>query len=84
MARIFEGKDNDGRPKQEFVAKIAAMTDDEFVKKTENIIWLSAFASNNPRSDFHWQADACYEEAQRRGKPELYQKAYDQAERTIR
>lgn len=40
-------------------------------------IWLSAYADSNPRSDYHWQADACYDEARRRGKPELYQQAWD-------
>lgn len=45
-------------------------------------IWLSAYANNNPRSDYHWQADACYDEAARRGKPELYVQAYEKAKAT--
>ena len=74
----LEGKDNYGHPRQEFADKIAAMTDEAFINRAKHCIWLSAYANNNPRSDYHWHADACYE-AQRRGKPELYKKAYNQA-----
>lgn len=55
---------------------LATLTDDEFVDYAEKQIWLSAFASNNPRSKYHGQADACYDEAQRREKPWLYGRAY--------
>jgi hypothetical protein len=72
---MIQGKDNYGKPKQNFVDKIEAMSDEAFVDKAQQTIWLSAFANNNPRSDYHWQADACYDEAVRRGKPELYSKA---------
>lgn len=75
----LEGLDNRGEPRQKFADTLAAMTDAEFLKATENKIWLSAYASNNHRSDYHWQADACYDEAKRRGKPELYQSAFDRA-----
>jgi hypothetical protein len=76
------GKDNCGKPRQEFADKVAALDDDEFVNFAERKIWLSAFANNNPRSDYHWQADACYDEARRRGKSELYKQAYEQAVRS--
>lgn len=78
----LEGKDNYGKPRQTFADQIAALSDSAFVEAAEKKIWLSAYANNNPRSDYHWQADACYDEAQRRGKPELYKKAYDQAVRS--
>jgi hypothetical protein len=55
------------------------MDDDAFVKEAEHAIWLSAYASNNRRSDYHWQADACYAEAQRREKPHLYERAWKRA-----
>ena len=71
------GKDNYGNPRQSFADKIASLDDAAFVKEAQHRIWLSAYANNNPRSDYHWQADACYDEAQRRGKPELYKAAYD-------
>lgn len=72
-------KDNYGKPRQEFVDEIAAMSDGDFVARARQRIWLSAYASNNPRSDYHWQADACYSEAERRGRPELYELAFREA-----
>jgi hypothetical protein len=79
----LEGKDNRGNPRQNFANDIAELNDDEFVKKAETYIWLSAYANNNPRSDYHWQADACHDEAAARLKPELYRQAYDNAVRTL-
>lgn len=73
----IEGKDNYGNPNSDYVAKIAAMSDWELFEETKNKIWLSAYASNNPRSDYHWQADACYDECKNRGQHDLYQRAYD-------
>jgi hypothetical protein len=75
----YEGKDNYGKPKADFLGRIASLDDEKFVREAETVIWLSAFASNNSRSDYHWQADACYDEAKRRGKPELYNRAWKQA-----
>jgi hypothetical protein len=77
----IDGKDNSGRQRQEFADKIAALDDKAFFDLTEKKIWLSAYASNNPRSDFHWQADACYSEANRRGNPEIYKQAWEKAAR---
>ena len=67
------------RRKQGFANRIALMDDEEFVKIAEEYIWLSAYANNNPRSDYHWMCDAAYDEAKRRGKPELYDRAHKQA-----
>lgn len=78
---VLSGRDNFGKPRQEFADKIAALDDAAIFKEAEHRIWLSAYANNNPRSDYHWQADACYDEAQRRGKPDLYSKAWEQASR---
>jgi hypothetical protein len=75
----LEGRDNYGKPRQEFADEIAAVDDEPFVKRAERTIWLSAYADNNPRSDYHWQAAACYHEAERRGDPELYSRAYARA-----
>lgn len=58
------------------------LTDEEFVKKAEMQIWLSAFASNNPRAPAHAEADAAYDEARRRKSPWLYQRAYNKAYRS--
>ena len=56
-------------------AKIAAMTDDKPHRETRQKIWLSTYASNNPRSDYRWQIDVLYDEWVRRGKPEGYSAA---------
>jgi hypothetical protein len=74
--RTYVGDDNYGNPKSEFIQMLTTLSDDEFEKKTKDKIWLSAYANNNPRSDYHWQADACYDEAERRGKPQLYKRAW--------
>lgn len=55
------------------------LSDDDFVKKAEMQIWLSAFANNNPRAPAHKEADAAYDEAVRRNKKWLYQRAWNQA-----
>ena len=82
MTISIAGKDNYGNLRQDFADKIGAADDEAFVKIAEERIWLSAYAANNPRSDYHWQADACYDEARSRGKPELYNRAYDRARAT--
>lgn len=58
------------------------MTDEAFLEKAEQQIWLSAFANNNPRAPAHKEADNAYAEAQRRGKPWLYCKAWNAAYRS--
>jgi hypothetical protein len=59
--------------------KLAAMTDKELFKHCEEFIWLSAYASNNPHSDYHFLCDAGYEECARRGNVEIYSRAHKQA-----
>jgi hypothetical protein len=68
---------NDLDKKPAYVAKLEAMTDDELYKECKDKIWFSAYANNNPRSCFHWQCDATYDEAKRRGKVEIYSKAHE-------
>lgn len=80
MDRVqIDGKDNYGNPRQEYANVISHKNDTAFLKEAEKLIWLSAYANNNPRSDYHWQADLCYREAVRRGKPELYTQAWERA-----
>ena len=69
--------DNHGKPKSDYLQKIASMDDDALFEETKSKIWLSAYASNNPRSDYHWHVDACYDECQKRGKPKIYTRAYN-------
>lgn len=73
------GKDNYGKQRQEFADKLADLTDDEFLKVAQHYIWLSGYAFNNDRSDYHWMADACYDHAAINGKTELYEQAQDLA-----
>lgn len=75
----YVGNDNDGKPKSDYLAKVTAMDDEALGEAAEQIIWLSAYANNNPKSDFHWQADAIYDECQTRKKGEIYTDAYDRA-----
>lgn len=63
----------------EYVERIKAVTDEQLVDDTNRQVWLSAFASNNPRAPAHWKVDALYDEAARREKPWLYQRGWNQA-----
>lgn len=63
----------------EYWARLSAMTDDELSKETELKIWLSAYASNNRHSAYHWQADLCYDQFKARGNATGYQAAFDAA-----
>lgn len=78
-ALTIPGTDNHGKPRQDFADKIAAADEARFLELAERYIWLSAYANNNPRSDYHWMCDACGDEARRRGKPELYEQAWNRA-----
>ena len=60
---------------------IATLSDDDFVVKAAEMIWLSAFAENNPRSAYHPMCDMCHDEALRRGNANLYVMAFDKAKR---
>jgi hypothetical protein len=57
------GTDNYGKLRQDFADRLTAASDEEFLTIAEQCIWLSACASNNPRSDYHWQVDTCLEES---------------------
>ena len=59
--------DNYGKPKSDYIDGLASMSDDDLRKACNKMIWLSAYANNNPRSDFHWKCDACYAECDKRG-----------------
>jgi hypothetical protein len=77
--REYIGNDNHGQPKQKYLNEISKMTDEKLHDETRHKIWLSAFATNNPKSDYHWMVDALYDEwCDNRLKPEGYKKAYDE------
>lgn len=75
----LHGKDNYGKPKQEYADRLATLTDEKLEKEMEDRIWLSAYANNNPTSDYHWMCDATYAEGQRRDRTELYNRAWKKA-----
>jgi len=77
MNKKHTGLDNYKKSKSIYLEKIKNKTDDELYKECESKIWLSAYANNNPRSDYHWQVDACYDECQNRNKSEIYTRAYE-------
>ncbi len=79
----YKGNDNYRKPKIEYLKKLVKMTDEQLLKECESKIWLSAYANNNPRSDYHWHADACYDECKNRDKPDIYKRAYKKIERSI-
>lgn len=80
----YSGKDNYGKPKSEYIERIAAMDHDALFEETKQKIWLSAYAGNNPRSDYHWHVDVVYDEWTHRGDTDQYSKAYKAVERQIR
>lgn len=77
--QVLEGLDNDKKPRQAYADRLSAMTEIELFKETEQAIWLSAYANNNPRSDYHWHASACWGEAERRdpGERRIYKRAFE-------
>lgn len=76
IRQTYTGVDNYKTPKIEYLKKIVSMTDDKLLKECKDKIWLSAYANNNPRSDYHWHVDACYDECTRRNRKDIYEKAY--------
>ena len=65
--------------KPEWRTKLQTMTDDELLRHCEKFIWLSAYANNNPRSDYHFLCDAGYVECVRRNRRDSYDEAYKEA-----
>lgn len=74
----YEGNDNYKRPKTDYLRKLVVMTNEQLRKECDSLIWLSAYANNNPRSDYHFKCDACYDECERRKRPDIYKKSYDE------
>lgn len=73
----YEGNDNYGRPKSEYLAKLAAMDDEALESETYQMIYHSARCNNNPRADWHWMVDACYDECEKR-PGDIYKRAFDE------
>lgn len=79
----YDGFDNYGKPKQDYLDRLAGIDDKELERECDKYIWLSAYASNNPHSDFHWMCDACYDETVKRGKVEIYKSAHSNLVRSL-
>jgi hypothetical protein len=78
IAERFSGLDNDRKPKLEYIVKIQEMNDEKLFEEMKHKIWLSAYAGNNPRSDYHWHVDALYGEGKRRyGNDDVYKRAWE-------
>jgi hypothetical protein len=75
--------DNYGKPRAIYINGLRQMDDAALEKECERKIWLSSYATNNPRSDYHWQCDACYAECDRRGSVAIYERAYKAVERQV-
>lgn len=73
--------DNAAIKQDKFCADLETLDDVVLKERTKQLIWLSAYAYNNPRSKYHWQVDACHDEAARRRRPEIYVEAYDETVR---
>lgn len=78
MAKAESGMnpDNAIEKQAEFENKLRSLDSAALFDEAANRIWLSAYANNNPRSCYHWQADACYDECARRERPDIYRSAY--------
>lgn len=80
----YSGNDNGGKPKSDYLDRLKTKTIEELEKETKDKIWLSAYAKNNPRSDYHWHVDACYDEiVSRTGNSELYGKCHDYVAKSV-
>jgi hypothetical protein len=67
----------------DYVERLKEYTDTKLYDSCKDTIWLSAYAANNHRSDFHWMCDACYAECSRRKKPEIYSNAHNAVARSV-
>lgn len=59
-----------------FQDKLPEMTEAELAKACEEYIWLSAFASNNGTSAYHWMCDFTHDECVSRNRVDIYNKAH--------
>lgn len=74
----YTGLDNYRKPRLQYCLKVWLMTDQQLFDETKSKIWLSGYANNNPRSDYHWHVDAIYDEWERRGKIKEYSRAFEE------
>jgi hypothetical protein len=73
----YSGIDNDKVPKRDYIDKLSGMTDRELYEESYNMVYLSSYAVNNIRSDYHWKVDACRDECDRR-EGDIFNTAFDE------
>lgn len=73
----YTGNDNYGRPKSQYLEKLAAMNDEQLGDECYSMIYQSARCANNHKADWHWMVDACFDESEKRGGT-IYKCAYKQ------
>lgn len=79
LAGKYPGLDNYGRLKTSYLTKILSMDDKELESECYSMIYQSARCNNNPRADWHWMVDACYDVAKLRdNEAVIYRRAYEQ------
>ncbi len=78
----YNGLDNYGRPKSDYLNKIGGMSYDELLVEIQSMIYHSARCANNQRADWHWMVDACYDESVRRGS-DIYDVAYERVRKEL-
>ena len=52
----YEGKDNYGKPKADYLESISVMDDAELFDETKNKIWLSAYGNSGRRNSGDWNS----------------------------
>lgn len=73
----YEGEDNYGRPKSRYITELSSMDDEKLESECYSMIYQSARCANNPRADWHWMVNACYDETLKRDpEASIYNKAY--------
>ena len=80
LASKYPGNDNYGRPKSAYIEKLEAMSDEEIESETYSMIYQAARCANNPKADWHWMVDVCWDVCKSRPN-DIYKKAYDECYR---
>lgn len=80
MVAKYTGFGNYKLPKIDYLKKVASMDEDHLETETYSMIYQSARCSNNPRADWHWMVDVCYDECKRRDG-NIYVSAYNKCYR---
>lgn len=68
----------------EYLEELRGLDEAQLRKEANQMIWLSAYASNNARSDYHWKVDAVFGECERRGRGDIYREEHAKLMREAR